>query len=557
MAVALPRASTETDPLRGSLCSAFQQGESVLPSSDSRYCGTTANTLFVNGDLTTGFRAANDTLAANILKDVPVGKVDIGLYQATGLASAIYIIFGPLWAMNGLDQAHRAKEIGDTEGIIEGSLNTVLGGAFTLGGGALGTFRALSIADQFVKNPTLAMAGATTATFVGGISAYTVAFFAFIGLFGKDAYRGYQFEKELERAADKVTFLKKKFNGSGEETTLAKDKLQLIGFNLSKAIFKHRMKELGIDEVTDDKLKKMVNIYLKERCSDESSVENELEKLGKAVLNARAQEKREAALKRVMSSEALQAIKEIDQADDADAQVKFVEASVNNKKRLNFAIFAVSVITLVPLGLYLAIGVGCTLAVVGTAAAISMLVSAAGMFVIDYFYGYKAHCDKDRPGVWDRPLIYFSQGLAAVSLLGMVVISIVTGVAIGPIGYVAIGVTLLWMYQNERTRRAINACEREYRIKNPTLEFIAEAIENGDDRLMVYRMYDNLKEADKHFAKSYSKVQTNEIRVEIGRRKAVAKSEFEKYFREKLATDISTKTSAPNKPELQIQTDAG
>lgn len=478
-------ASVGTD-LQHQLKREFSAGGTSLSAECPAVSPIGTSSAFSAADLTLGFREIEDLAAPNLSPGASA------LYHTTGLATAVYAVSGPLSVKNGLDQVAQSESIQDEEGVQHAKANIAVGGLFTVGAASMGTFRGLSIANALNASKAPAVAVATLGCFVVGNICFAVGMSILTGVCMRKAYQGHQFQKELSQAnsqAAKIKLLQAKMNVT-DTAAHNPEQVKAEGRAFCKAVVKQHMKACDLTQVTDEELDQVVGHVFGEQADDS------LLNIGLQRRIEKAQEKNIAKLSRVMTEDGKAAMEDIskltpDQFDKPHATtlLQRVEKGLQEQKTINMYIALVCALSAVGIGLILGFAGGWPLLV---AASVVLLVSAILMLTIDYTYFQKA-CENTRPGLYDKYVVGFAQFLAVASVVSFVVLCALGVVTLGGApGVMALFVLFIWICHNEHTRQSIDEREKRYRTTNPTLEFIAEALESGD-REMSTKMINKLK----------------------------------------------------------------
>jgi len=525
------------DALRNAI---FAKGPALPEVAAPLLSGHAIGSAFVVSDDTSLYRASHD-LALAYLNQFPTNKSFDGLrevltakdfslgYHAFGSASGINMIIGAVQIKHDLDQLPLADKIGDTRASLMGRLSVAKGGALFGAGVGFAVFRPMAMVGA-VKH--VAASGFQAPSLLGrvsygflfaGVACYAIFFTIFSAIFGIKIYEGVKLRRKINRAKDlasQVGVLQRKLKA--DEARIREKVLQKAGSKEAmrdqlvdealasgKEGLRSLMKELGIENVPDEKLKEVIYKAMEagvegtDKDSIQQQVEDRLMQIGLQMTMKKVEIKKEKKVQRALTKKGFEAIREIAsdttlanrvQMGDAKAIEKaegLVNAvKVSNRRKLTENALVLSVFILGILAMVGAVAFTGGLGVL-VAAAI-MLVFSIAMTGVDVYYLMQSY-KSERPAKHDKKKLIVSSLIGVVSFLSMIGLGAAGVLSVGTIPIV-IGtiLCLIWLGQNGATWAILNRNERRYLEKNPTLESLLEALQKGENQKRLVKMIENL-----------------------------------------------------------------
>jgi len=506
-----------------------------ISSGQQKMSDIAASSGFAIGDVTTGYRAAQDLVASSYVKagmEIPQFLTTPELavaYQAFGLASGVYAMTGVVKFFDASLQVEQAKAIGDERGVLLGRVSQANNLVLSAGGASFGTFRGLAAAaavyryDVAKDAPTL-MGRMTHGFMMAGLVCFGVFFMALTAITGWQIKKNNDFERDLAKATemvDKIDFLKKQLQpdqGKMKSELVEKHKKALEGtipeaeleqaaskaalkelvdeaYETGKTGLRKQMDALGLEKVPDERLKEMVDKIMSASMSGSSeAVGHKVEAaLAQVALRQRAfkiEKTNEAQLKRIMGQAGVDAIKEVANTPSLAGRVRNgdlgalkesaelvdkVKKSVASHRSFLWKCMGGCILSLAAIALFMTPGGWGVIFV----ASILMLAAAGVMLYIDTTMYQDAR--KGRPGTWDKTQVKVSTGLAlgsAALSFGLMASGVVSfGVVPAVVSAVMLAV---WLGANAHAWNTINKNELDYRMHHPTLEFLKEALKDQE-----------------------------------------------------------------------------
>ena len=500
-------------------------------------------------------------------KDMALG------YHAFGTATGINMITGIAHMREHFDNFSFANAIGDTRGSLLGKVSFAESAALFGSGVSFAGFRPLGIFTS-IKNishstfevPTLI--GRITHGFLFmGMIFYTFLFSLATVVFGIKIHEGINFKntmKEAQGLSEKLESLQKKqkvdpdkileklHKKHGGSKELVEKQLISEAFSSGTKGLKDLLKELGLEKVSNEKLKNVVNQIISKTDGEAKQSEEYLMQIGLQMRARRAQLKKEAKLDRILGK-GLQELKSVSSLDallgrirkgekgaiaQGEALLEKIEAASRN--RLNKNIFMLVMMIIAVVGIVASIilstgGIGIL------AAAILLLVFSVVMMGVDGYDLLQSY-KEERPAKYDKKLLLFTCVVGICSLMTVTLLASLGVVTMGIFPMILSGILAsAWLGQCGVTWAVMSRNERLYKLKNPTLETFFEALKSGKEKEMIIKMMQNLPEAIREQIQNELKNHENDMksatRAVIEKVERAKKEQFE-HLRKSLTTYI-------------------
>lgn len=527
----------------------FARGAALPQIGAPTLSGHTINSTFVVSDYTTIYRSTEDFIMSCLdlfpshslgwLKNMFSGKDAAIVYSAFGLSSGLNAILGAVQLKRDFENIAFSDAITDSKGSLMGRASVVKDGALIGGGLSFAAFRSLSILDT-VKGitPGLGSASLTGRATYGmlfvGIILYSIFFAFFAVIAGLKMHEGAKFKGKLKNAKnlqEQIDILQKKLNvdpksvlaklekkhGSEAARKILIEEAMASGKEGLQAV----MKELGLEELSEDKLKALLDKSINAVFSGRN-VEEKLVQVGLSLKVQKAELKKQSKLGRILTKEALAAMHElksdtnlsgrIGKADAkaiarGEALVEAIQKGAASKLKENAVLLAVFVFGIIALAGVLAFTGGAGLLV---ASALMLLFSLVSLAVDGYYLAqsYKA----EKPGSGDKKMLIASTVLAVATIL-IIAALVASGVfTMGTFPMIAaLVLAVLWLGQNGMTWAVMNRNEKLHQEKNPTLETLIEALKREENQARILKMLENLPEPLKHEVESQRKAASGDL----------------------------------------------
>ncbi len=541
----------------------FANGPALPKPAPLLLSGHSIGSVFAVSNYTSLYRGVQDVVmsypSVPLLQEIFSGT-DVSLsYHAFGSATGINMIIGAVQAKQELDALALKDAIEDKRGSLMGRLAVLRSGAYFGAGLSFAVFRPLAMIDAIKST---APSGFNAPSLLGRISYgfvfvgmlfFSFYFTLFSAIFGVRTYEGMKFKRKLKGAKDlasQVDLLQKKMKADPRlEKEITRIEKSLVFKNLVKKLgseeaakkelaseaiasgkgaFRDILKELGIKEVSEDKLQEIV-----QKVIDEEG----LIRVGIEMREAKIEMRKENKMQRVLDGKGKKALEKLRlnpllteqiRAGDTEAikagEELIATISKSNQKNINQNVFLVSVLVMgiaaMILGLAFPTGPGLLVA------ASVMLVFSVIMTGVDGLELLASYRD-EQPAKHDKKMLIFSSVLGLVSLISAVGLGVagLMPIATFPM-IVAIVLSVIWLGQNAVTWAIMNRNERRFHEKNPTIESLLKALENKDVKERIQKMIENLAESDKQAFEV-------ELKKHEGDEKKAALSVIEKVKEEK------------------------
>ncbi len=491
--------------------------------------------MYVVGDYTSLYRTSEDfglsllamypNSSLSWMKDFFSSKDMITAYQTFGSLSGITFLAGLVKMSHVPSTIGYAEAIGDRRGALIGRISTLEGASMAGAGASSVGFRVLTIFDTIKDIKPESLLGRVCHGFSIASLVFWCIFFAVVStMLGIQMYEGYQFQSKLKKAEDlagQIEIIQKKMrvNAGGVYTKLVKkhgsesaaNKVLIDeAYRVGKENLGKLLKELGIKDVPEERLKSMVHDILEEGvqdCSVESMQKRVQEQLMMIGLDMRVQKtqlKKQAKMGRILGSSGMDAMKEVSSAKSLAGRVRIGDPSAiqqanklvdvikkSTQRQITESAIIIGVLVLGIAAMVAAIALtGGTGILVSTAL---MLVFSITMLITDGYYLLQSYRG-DRPAPHDKKMLAASAVMGVASLLAVSALGLSGVITLGtaPI-VISFVLAAIWLAQNGATWAIINRNERRHNEKNPTLETLMKALD-ADKKEQVEIMFKNLSE---------------------------------------------------------------
>lgn len=457
MAIINQVSSLDPAPAQGSLQKAIYQS-GVFPSvGKPQISGIAAGMGWSWSDVPTLGRATVD-LIGEVAPQSGMNTTDMTLaYQLSGFASAVNALTWASGIGRNLESIDRASALGDRRGALLGRLSLLTNLSGVCAGLSLGVgFRVCSIASAIHGSSAPSLLGRVTYGFLfAGLVLFSVINTLITALCSISLYEGKKLQKRLDACAtpaEKITLLQKKLQVDPakiqEKIEKAKKegsyaKLLTEASNAGKNGIRQLLKEIGVENVSDARLNKMLLDIFREPAA-----------LVQNFLDLKLATKKQEKLSRVLGSSALEKIR--------SGNAGVIE-EINAAFKLGDKEFAVNLFTLTLSSASLIAAIVLTGGVGVLIGTLLMVASSITMLALDCYYFNKSLAE-DCPGPHDKKLIAISTLTCVATLVTFVALNALGVVSFGAVPLIAALVLgTLWLSYNAYTWHAIT--QKEAQIK--------------------------------------------------------------------------------------------